>query len=425
MGVILPTPHGPGRKTRPAIADDEATKPVVVASTSLAEVRATQVAILREDAAVGELLLDLVRETAGARNDEERLLGVISAFAFRAFPNATHHILATRDDIDGEIHPLIAAARSGNRPPIALSRTIVSKVLGEGVAVLVTHTQDGLSQADSIAMSGLQTAICAPLIHLDEAFGVIQLDIRRPGKGVFTRKDLDLLSVFASQVSLALDHLRLFHQQRRAFQSTLGALLHSLTLKDQPTAEHSERVQTVALEIGGQMGLGSREMGVLGVAALLHDLGKQGVRDGLLTKPDGFTEAEREEMARHAAHTQAILDKIVYPEHLREVPLVAAYHHEKMDGSGPFEIPAHAIPRGSRIIAVADAFDALMSPRAYKAALTVDEVVRILEAGKGRSWDPAVVSALRQVIPHLVSTIHSTGDTHRSSAPGDELDEAA
>lgn len=418
-------PHEPGRPTRPFVTDDEATKPVVIASRPLAEVQEAQGEILRQDVAIGELLLDLVRETAAARDDEEHLLGVIGDFAFRAFPGATHHVLAVRDDIDGEVRPMIVTARSGNQPPIALSRTIVSKVLDEGVAVLVTHTLDGLSQVESIALSGLQTAICAPLVHRGEAFGIIQLDIRRPGKGVFTRKDLDLLSVFASQVSLVLDHLRLFHQQRRAFQSTMGALLHSLTLKDPPTAEHSERVRAVSLAIGAQMGLGAREMEVLGVAALLHDLGKQGVRDDLLSKPGRFTEAEREEMARHAAHTQAILDKIVYPEHLRDVPIVAAYHHEKMDGSGPLQIPAHAIPRASRIIAVADVFDALMSPRAYKKRMQVDEVVHTLEGGKGRSWDPAVIFALRQAIPGLMKAVYAAGDTSRAPDPGAELDEAA
>ena len=75
----------------------------------------------------------------------------------------------------------------------------------------------------------METAICAPLMDRQKPFGVIQLDIRRPGRGSFTRDDVDLLSVFASQVSLALEHLRMSQQQRLAFESTISALLHSLT----------------------------------------------------------------------------------------------------------------------------------------------------------------------------------------------------
>jgi len=161
-----------------------------------------------------------------------------------------------------------------------------------------------------------------------------------------------------------------------------------------------------------------------GVAAILHDLGKQGVRDDVLFKPDRLTEGEREEMAHHAAYTQTILDKIEYPEQLKEVPKIAAYHHEKMDGSGPFGIPGAEIPRASRIISVADVFDALMSPRTYKDPMSVDQVVGILEKGKGVDWDPLVVSALRQIIPDLEHTLYA------APAPGavpdaEPLDEAA
>jgi HD-GYP domain-containing protein (c-di-GMP phosphodiesterase class II) len=420
MGVKPVFDRFRSRPQGPPIVQDDGATPTVLATRSSADLQAVQGEILREDAAIAELLLNLVRETATARNDQSRLLEVIGNFAFQAFPNATHHILAVRDEIDTDYRPLIARSRSGGEPTIALSRTIVSRVLKEGVAVLWTLGQEGNAEVASIALSGLQTAMCAPLINQGETFGVIQLDIRRPGKGMFTRKDLDLLSVFASQVSLTLDHLHLYHQQRRAFQSTMSALVHSLTLKDPATAEHSERVQEVALEIGRQLGLPDPELEVLGVAALLHDLGKQGVRDELLFKPEGLSESEREEMARHAAHTQAILDKIVYPEHLREVPVIAAYHHEKMDGTGPFQIAARNIPRASRIISVADVFDALMSPRAYKAPLKVDEVVAILEEGKGKNWDPEVVKALREVIPDLEATVYAPR-TEPGDRPGLDL----
>lgn len=411
-------PYRSRNPPRPILAEDDVQSPTVIASRSITDLGDVQGEILRADAGVADLLLNLVRETAAARNDESELLAVICDFAFRAFPSATHHILAVRDNVDEEFMPLIARSRSGDEPEIALSRTIVSRVVSEGLAVLIALDREDLSSVKSIALSGLETAICAPLTHRGTTFGVIQLDIRRPGRGVFSRKDVDLLSVFASQVSLALDHLHLYHQQRRALQSTISALVHSLTLKDPETAMHSERVQAVALEIGRQLRLSGPEMEVLGVAAILHDLGKQGVRDEVLFKPERLTPEEKEEVMGHAGHTQTILDKIEYPEQLRDVPRIAAYHHEKLDGTGPFGVLGPDIPLASRIISVADAFDALISRRAYKDAMPIDEVVNILEKGKGVDWDPRVVSALRQVIPDLQATVYA-------DPPHPGLDQAA
>ena len=115
-------------------------------------------------------------------------------------------------------------------------------------------------------------------------------------------------------------------------------------------------MQAVSLALGRRLGLSSVELETLSVAALLHDLGKQGVRDELLFKPERLTEAETAEMAQHAAYTQSILDMIEYPEELREVPRIAAYHHEKLDGSGPFGLREPDIPVQARIISVADVF---------------------------------------------------------------------
>jgi putative nucleotidyltransferase with HDIG domain len=407
--MAWPFPHFGARPVGKAIlATDESDALAVLASRSSADLPILREQVLRTDAKMADLLLDLVRETAVARSDEPRLLAVVADFAFRAFPAATHHVLVVRDDRDGELTPLITRSRSGDEPEVALSRTIVSRVMDEGVTLLFSRRQASLVAVKSVALAKLQTAICAPLLGVGRTFGVLQLDIRGGGTGVFTREDADLLTVFAHQVSLALDHLRLFQQQRRALQSTINALVHSLDLKDRQTAEHSERVQAVALEIGRELGLSDTELEVLSVAAILHDLGKQGIRDEVLFKPDRLTPQEREEVARHAADTQDILDKIEYPDHLRDVPRIAAYHHEKLDGRGPFGIKGDDIPLESRIISVADVFDALMSPRVYKQPLPVEKVMGILNQGKDVDWDPLVLKALRHVVPRLVSTVYAS-----------------
>ena len=400
----------------------EAFVPTVLAARPLHEWGDVQAQVIRSDARIAELLLGFVRDTADARADTDLLLDVIADYSFRAFPGATHHALLSSKIQDAQPETLSARARGGlNKQAVMVSRTIVERVMADGCALLYTHSTDGADSSQSILLSRMETAICAPLMDRHKPFGVIQLDIRRPGRGNFTRDDVDLLSVFASQVSLALEHLRMSQQQRLAFESTISALLHSLTLKDPESARHSERVQAVAIDLGRHLGLSADELEVLRVAALLHDLGKQGVSDTVLFKPDTLTDEEREEMSRHAAHTQEILDKIIYPEHLRDVPRIAAWHHEKLDGTGPFGIAGGDLPFESRILAVADVFDALISQRVYRDPMPPGAVLAILKRGRGTHWDQRVVAAVQDRIEELLARVYGSA----SSEPDEGVSKAA
>lgn len=353
------------------------------------------------DSEAAERFLQLVRETALVKKDEKRLAAMVGLLVFQTFSCATHLSLLTRDLETGRLKTFFARHRDGRRFQAALSQTIVNRVLQEGSSLLFTGADEVLNDAESVVREKIETAICAPLAGTEKPFGVMQIDIRFPGKGVFTSRDLDLLTLFAAHVSLVLENLRLYQDQRRALESTINALVHSLSLKDPETAHHSERVQKVAMRIGREMGLTEDELEVLSVASILHDTGKQGVRNEVLFKPGKLTPEESEEIARHAEHTQGILDRISYPEHLKTVPLIAAYHHEKMNGTGPYGISGDQIPVQARIIAVADAFDALASKRAYKEAKPLSEVLQILTRGRDQEWDGCVVDALDRVAHEL------------------------
>lgn len=400
----------------------EIAEPTVLAWRSTEDWENVSRLVVRSDARVAELMLGLVRETAAARHDETELLQVINRFAFEAFPSATHHILVGREMEDAPLRTLTAAAKNGDSPRVTLSRTIVERVLRDGHALLYVTGQEGQA-SESIVLSRLETAIVAPLLGSNgRPLGVLQLDIRRPARGRFTKDDMDMLSVLASQAGLALENLWLHQQQQRAFQSTIAALVHSLTLKDRDSAQHSERVQKVSLAIGRQLRMSPAETEVLSVAALLHDLGKQGVRDEVLFKPGRLTDQERQEMDLHAAHTQGILDMIEYPAELWDVPRIAAYHHEKMDGSGPFGIPGDQVPLAARVISVADVFDALVSDRPYKAALSLKEVFAVLHRGRGRDWDPRIIDALKSALSDILADVYRR-DVNDVLTHRDDLDD--
>jgi putative nucleotidyltransferase with HDIG domain len=393
--------------------------PTVLAWRALNEWDEVKGQVVRSDARVAELLLGLVRDTAAARYDETRLLDVIADYALRAFPNATNFVLVRRDEEHDDL--LVLRAQTHHGPvtdTVQLSRTIAERAMSEDCALLYVSGGSGGSATESQVLSRMETAICAPLRDGQGPFGVVQLDVRRPKRGRFTSEDMDLLTVFACQASLALEHLRVLQEQQLAFSTTINALLHSLTLRDPETAQHSERVQDVAVWIARELGLNEERVEVVRVSALLHDLGKQGVRDEVLFKPDRLTDLERAEMATHAAHTQNILDRIVYPAALRDVPRIAAWHHEKMDGTGPFAVPGEQLPIESRILSVADVFDALMSPRPYREALSPRRALLILDNGERVDWDPAVIAALKACLHEVLADVYAVGpDAGEADAP--------
>ena len=379
----------------------------VLHSRSVSDLELVQTDLVATDLRDADLFLRFVRDTSALAHDEERMLGKVREFTFMAFPQATNMAVVTLGtDSGAAMDTLISSDRNGSTPPIALSRTLVRKVVHEGVALLFANNPDVIQPSESLQLSQIEGAICAPLWNRQESFGVIQIDLRHPCKGSFSRKDVDRLALFAHYLALVLDNLRLYRDQLNAFESTLQALMHSLLLKDPETATHSERVQAVAVHLGRALGITGPRLDALRVAALLHDMGKQGVRDAVLFKPARLTDPEMDEMNGHARMTQGILDRIRYPSHLKHVPTIAAYHHEKLDGTGPYGISEDAIPFESRIISVSDCFDALISARAYKQPMPALQVMGILDQGKGREWDPRAVDALRQELPTILVMIY-------------------
>ena len=107
---------------------------------------------------------------------------------------------------------------------------------------------------------------------------------------------------------------------------------------------------------------------------------------------------------------QTILDKITFPGHLKDVPVLAAYHHEKMDGSGPYKLAGDAIPIQSRIIAVADVFDALVSARVYKKPLPPEQALTILEQGRNLKFDPLVIDTLKSLLSNIMAAVYGQDD---------------
>jgi two-component system, cell cycle response regulator len=178
--------------------------------------------------------------------------------------------------------------------------------------------------------------------------------------------------------------------------ATVDALAGTLGLRDGHTGQHCERVVQLARRIGRQLALTHGDQRDLDYAARLHDIGKVGVPDAVLHKRGPLTDDEWDVIRGHAACGAELVERI---PGLERVALIVRHHHERFDGRGyPDGIAGGAIPLGSRILAVADAYVAMTEDRPYRRRRPEFEVDRELRDGAGSQFDPWVVGALREVM---------------------------
>lgn len=183
----------------------------------------------------------------------------------------------------------------------------------------------------------------------------------------------------------------LSEKAEKMFMESIWGLVQALEAKDPYAKTHTENVMHYAVGIGQTMGLGPKHLDLIRRAAMIHDIGRIGIPDAILCKPDELTAHERAMVEQHPMIAVRILEKMSFLE--REVMLVR-HHHEKWNGQGyPDGLAKTAIPLGARVIGAADMFDALTAPRAYHAMRSVAEALRILTDSAGYELDPDVVDA--------------------------------
>jgi putative nucleotidyltransferase with HDIG domain len=192
---------------------------------------------------------------------------------------------------------------------------------------------------------------------------------------------------------------RLRQRLREARLDTVMALVAAVEAKDPHTERHSIHVALYAGCLARELHASPRETEVIKVAAVMHDIGKIGVPDALLTKPGPLTIEEFNVIKRHPATGAAILRSATCLR--RELPLVL-HHHERYDGGGyPAGLKGEEIPFGSRLLHVADSIDAMHLPRSYKRGYRLDEVISELELGRGTQFDPMMTDvAIRWLTSH-------------------------
>ena len=249
-----------------------------------------------------------------------------------------------------------------------------------------------------------KTILCMPIRNIEqEIIGVFQ--ILNKLSGYFTQEDEDILVAIGSSAGISLENAKLFARQRElleeqkvVFDSFISTLAASIDARDKITAGHSTRVRMYSTLIAEKFNMPKEQLEIIQKAAVLHDIGKIGIRDSVLQKEGKLTPEEYKHIHEHVEITHNILEKIHMSDDFKMITEIACSHHEKYDGTGYYRhLKGEEIPFGGRILAVADVFDAITSKRHYRDKMPIQKVIAILIGDSGTHFDKSIVDKFLEI----------------------------
>jgi len=240
----------------------------------------------------------------------------------------------------------------------------------------------------------VSSVLSVPIILKGEGIGVLNLFYLSSDR-LFTDSDLELISILCGQAAIAIENAQLYERAGSQYFSMISTLASAIEARDRYTADHAARLARCAVLIGEEMGVDSCYLRIIATAGLLHDIGKIGIPDHILLKKGKLTPEEYETIKTHPEVGVNILAKM---GDMEQVKKMVKHHHEHYSGAGyPAGLSGDDIPTGARIIAVADAFEAMTSTRPYRHAMPLERALKEIKSCSGSQFDPRVVNAFIRV----------------------------
>ncbi|MFH1856333.1 MAG: HD domain-containing phosphohydrolase [Candidatus Omnitrophota bacterium] len=240
-----------------------------------------------------------------------------------------------------------------------------------------------------------KSLISAPILVDDNVVGVININ-NKHDRTPFNREDLKLLEILAMHAGLLINNVNQYEKLQRLYMNTIKALAQAIDARDHYTKKHSECVTKYAVNIAKEMKLSNSEIADIEKAGRLHDIGKIGIHDYILTKPGKLTKEEWDEVKGHSLKGAKILEPLAF---LGNAVRIIREHHERYDGTGyPDKKKKDEICIGAKIMAVADSFDAMTTNRPYARALSEQEAINELKRESGKQFDTATVKAFLRIL---------------------------
>lgn len=283
---------------------------------------------------------------------------------------------------------------------------LTSGALPIGSGVESGHTElAGFLVRHSEELRTQQIELVVPVIVRGHVTGLVVLGGKASGEP-FTPEDIEVISAMVRHIGVGIythrllgevkqraeENERLYQDLRAIYRDTVRAFAAAIDVKDTYTQGHSERVGKYSEIIAREMGWGENEVEGIAIAGYLHDIGKLAVERKIINAPYKIDAKESSELNRHPAAGFDILSPIHHP--YADIPLMAKYHHERLDGRGyPDGLTDTQIPMGAKIVSLADSFDAMTTDRPYKTRRSFDEVIHDLRRNTGKQFDVLVVAA--------------------------------
>ncbi|MCH4827606.1 GAF and HD-GYP domain-containing protein [Planococcus halocryophilus] len=278
---------------------------------------------------------------------------------------------------------------------------IVGKVIRTGQAQLIENVADNPDWTARVDQSSgfiTKSMITVPLAVKGKVLGAMQL-LNKQDIAFFSEQDIRLADALSSQSALALHNSQMYEELQQMLLSMIRTLAKVLDARDPYTAGHSERVAKYSLWIAQKLELSVADCEELYKAALLHDIGKIGITDAILRKPDRLTAEEYAAIQQHTVIGADILSSVEPKDAMVHAVETALSHHERLDGTGyPHGLAGDAIPLFARIVGVADTFDAMTTARSYSKGLSYQLGVEELRRCKETLFDAQVVDAFAAIL---------------------------
>ncbi len=336
-------------------------------------------------------------ETVGSERQINRLCENTAMEICRTMGAGSVCILL-RDELTGD---LVTTASSdgltlgGHHPRVKAGDGLLWQVMKSGKPLHLPGTAAAAQFAGTDANSGL----AVPIRTKGKTLGVIYAAVSAKGRE-FSARDRDLLVGIANHAAVALDNATLYHDLENLFVGIAWSFAAALDAKSPWTAGHSKRVTQYAVAIAEELGQGTEFLNSVQTCGLLHDIGKIAVSEQLLDKPGPITRKEHRAIAAHASQGAKILEHIDTFQPL--IPGIR-HHHERWDGEGfPDGLLEEEIPLLARVLAVADAYDAMTSDRPYRPRRSRADALAEIERCSGTQFDPLVVAAFVEVASHRI-----------------------
>jgi putative nucleotidyltransferase with HDIG domain len=327
-------------------------------------------------------LVDIITEAKTLERVLNSLLDLVSEII-----NCEGSMLFLVDDKTGEID--IAMKRNISRKieakiNLQSKKKVIDWAIKKGRTIALPDIEEDIEDSEKV------TFVLVPIIAHDKPVGLIDIITDSP-EGEITNRDLSLLTILAKQAALAIENVKLYESIKKDQLSIIRALSSTVDAKDHYTLGHSQKVSEFSVLISEELGMSEREIEIIKYAGLLHDIGKIAIPDDVIKKPARFNEQDFEIAKKHPVIGAKIIKEI---ESLAPMVPIVLYHHERFDGKGyPDGLKGEDIPIGARIVHVADAYDTMVSARAYRDMLPPELAISELRKNAGTQFDPKIVDA--------------------------------